>query len=180
MVTECRNEHEERERTVELRDGTAVRVRPIRPEDDIALVALFARLSEKTVYQRFFTARRVLPPEWIHRLTHVDYDRRMALVAERDGAAGRAVVGVARYDVVDASETAEIALVVEDALQGLGLGTILLHAIMRAGEARGVRVFRVDVLSENRRMLRLLSRETEIVSRTASQGVTEALVQVRR
>jgi len=50
---------------------------------------------------------------------------------------------------------------------------------MRAGETRGFRRFRVDVLAENRRMLRLLSRETEIVSRTTSYGVTEALVQGR-
>jgi len=89
------------------------------------------------------------------------------------------MVGVARYDVTDGEAAADIAIVVEDAWQGQGLGTILLRAIMRAGEARGIRRFHADVLSENRRMLRVLARETEIVSRSASQGVTEALVQAR-
>ena len=167
------------ERTATLRDGTRVHLRPIRPDDGDALVALFGRLSERTIYQRFFTPRPTLPPSALHFLTHVDYERRMAIVAERDTSRGVEVIAVARYDVTDPSDTAEIALLVEDAFQGQGLGTILLHAIMDAGEAHGIRTFRVDVLSDNRPMLRLLTRETEILARSASQGVTEATVRAR-
>jgi len=168
------------ERSIVLRDGTAVWLRGIRPADDAELVALFHRLSERTVYHRFFAVRHSLPPAWVERLTRVDFQRRLAIVAELDDANGSRLIGVARYDVDDSPEAAEIALVVEDAWQGQGLGTILLHALMKAGEARGIRRFRVDVLSENRQMLRLLSRETEVVSRTTSYGVTEALVRGRR
>jgi len=167
------------DRRVTLRDGTRVYLRPIRPDDGGALVALFGRLSERTIYQRFFTVHRALPPAWVHMLTHVDYRRRMAIVAERDTVDGPTLIGVARYDATEPEDTAEIALLVEDAWQGHGLGTILLHAIMEAGEAQGIRTFRVDGLSENRRMLHLLARETEIVSRSASQGVVEAFVRPR-
>lgn len=166
-------------RWVTLRNETRLRLRPIRPEDGDGLVALFGRLSERSIYQRFFTARRSLPPSWVHMLTHVDYRRRMAIVAERDTSRGTTLVGVARYDVTEPADTAEIALLVEDAYQGQGLGTVLLHAIMDAGQAQGIRTFRVDVLAENRRMLGLLARETEIVSRSASEGVVEAFVRAR-
>ena len=172
-------DQEERARSLALRDGTPVRLRPIRADDGPALVALFGRLSERTIYQRFFTVRRSLPAEWVHLFTHVDYQKRMAIVAERDTEGGPVIVGVGRYDVTEPADTAEIAIVVEDAWQRQGLGTILLHAIMRAGEARGIRTCRVDVLAENRAMLRLLSRETDIVSRTTGQGLTEALVRTR-
>jgi len=89
-------DHEKRERPVMLPDGTLVRLRPIRSDDGPALVALFGRLSERTIYQRFFTVRRSLPAEWGHLFTHVDYDRRMAIVAECDTKNGPEVAGVVR------------------------------------------------------------------------------------
>jgi RimJ/RimL family protein N-acetyltransferase len=167
-------------RSATLHDGSTVYLRPIRPDDGPALVALFGRLSERSIYHRFFTARRSLPDAWVHQLTHVDYDRRLAIVAERDTSRGVVVIGVARYDASGADGTAELALVVEDAWQGRGLGAILLHAIMEAAAAHGFHTFRVEVLTENRPMLRLLARETEFLTRAASQGVIEALVRPRR
>ena len=79
---------------VTLTDGTEVALRPIRPEDESALTALYERLSPQTAYQRFFTVMRRLPPDWAHILANVDYDRRMAIAAigpERRADRGRAL-----------------------------------------------------------------------------------------
>src|SRR5882724_3230947 len=148
----------------------AVRVRAIRPDDEPRLMALCRGLSPRTLYPRFFSFRRLLPEE-ARAFANVDYHRRMAMVADVDDGQDPELVGVARYGPSD-DGTADIGLVVADAWQGQGLGSLLLEEILRAGEQRGVHQFSADVLTENRRALRLLARHTAITRRTVASGVT--------
>ena len=161
------------ERGVILRNGASVRVRAIRPDDERRLLALCGRLSPRTLYQRFFSFRRLLPEE-ARAFANVDYGLRMAVVAEVDDGPEPELVGVARYGPSDEG-TADIGLVVADAWQGLGLGTLLLEEILHAGEQRGNHQFSADVLTENRRALRLLARHTAITRRTVASGVTSVV-----
>ena len=152
-----------------LRNGAAVRLRPIRPDDAPRLLALCDRLSPRTVYQRFFTVRRLRPAE-VEVLANVDYQTRMAVVAEVDEGHDCALIGVARYAPSD-DGTSDVAFVVADAWQGLGLGSLLLDALLRAAEERGLDEFSADVLGDNRQALRLLGRHTTITARTLESGV---------
>ena len=68
---------------VTLRDGSRLRLRPIRPEDATRLIDFYDHLSRETAYQRFFAVMKRLPPDWARILASVDYRRRLALVAER-------------------------------------------------------------------------------------------------
>lgn len=165
-------------RTVRLRDGSRVDLRLIRPDDESRLTALAGRLSRETVYQRFFTPMNRLSPEQARFFANVDYRDRLAIVAEQAATGEPALIGVARYDR-GPDGIAEIALVVEDRWQRLGLGVILLDELLWAGEDRGIDGFRAYVLSDNRRMLGLLARHTEIVSRQAQDGVTELILRRR-
>ena len=160
----------EEEQTVALRSGASVRLRAIRPDDAARLMALSCRLSPRTIYQRFFSFRRLLPEE-AHAFSNVDYRQRMAIVAEVDGGPSSELVGVARYGLSDEG-TADIGLVVADGWQGLGLGSRLLEEILAAGERRGIHRFSAEVLTDNRRALRLLAHHTIITQRTVSDGVT--------
>ena len=159
------------ERVVVLRNGASLRLRPIRPDDAPRLMALCHRLSSRTVYQRFFSPRR-LRPEEAYAFANVDYHERMALVAEVDTGQEPDLIGVARYGMAKEAAVADIGLVIEDGWQGLGLGPILLKEILHAGAQRGIRHFRADVLTENRRALRLLARYTHIAQSSTSDGVT--------
>lgn len=158
------------EQRVILSNGASVLVRAIRPDDEPRLMALSRRLSQRTTYQRFFSFRRLLPEE-AHAFANVDYHQRMAIVAEVDDGQESELVGVARYGLSH-DGTADIGLVVADAWQGLGLGSLLLEAILRAGEQRGIHEFNAEVLTDNRRALRLLTRHTTITRRTVAGGVT--------
>lgn len=166
----------ELEREITLRDGARLRLRPIRSDDQDRLIAFHDRLSRQTAYQRFFSVMRRLPPDWAHWLANVDYQRRLALLAEHGEAGAPELVGVARYESTDQQDTAEIAFVIQDDWQNRGLGTILLDALLAAAEARGIRRFRAYVLAGNARMIDLLVRFTDVDERRTESGVTELLL----
>ena len=99
-------------------------VRPIRPDDRDRLVAFHSRLSERTVYLRYFAPHPTLSERDLDRFTHVDHGDRVALVAQL----GADLIGVGRYDRIDGgTDDAEVAFVVDDAHQGRGIGSVLLE-----------------------------------------------------
>jgi RimJ/RimL family protein N-acetyltransferase len=169
----------ELERDVTLKDGTELHIRPIRPEDAPRLIEFYDRLSRHSAYQRFFSIMKRLPPDWARMLATVDYRRRLALVAERGAAPAPELVGVGRYEPTEDPNTVEVAFVVQDGLQGQGLGAILLEHLLDAAEARGIHRFRAYVLADNRRMLDLLTRFTDIRERQLDAGVVTLLFERR-
>ena len=160
------------DRELTLRDGSRVRMRPIRPDDAPRLIALYEHLSGDTRYQRFFSVMRRLPPDWASFLATVDYARRFALVAEAPGDPDT-LVAVARYEPAGEPDTAEVAFVVQDAWQGRGLGTLLFGTLLEAAAGNGIRRFRAWVLADNRRMLGLIAHLGEVQQRAWEAGVVE-------
>jgi hypothetical protein len=111
----------ELEHDVVLKDGTVVHIRPIRPDDASRLQDLHSRLSLNTAYQRFFSVVKRLPPGWARILVTVDYQRRLALVAEDPAGTGD-LIAVGRYDAIDELDAVEVAFVVQDSRQNRGSG----------------------------------------------------------
>lgn len=146
---------------IELVDGTVVTIRAIEPADAYALLRMFDRLSPESLYHRFFTPMPQPRRAALLHLAGLDHQLHEAVVAEVD----REIVGVARYDGRTGEDDAEVAVIVDDAWQGRGLGTRLLHRLARVGARRGLVAFRAVVLGENRRalpFLRRLSPEAEV------------------
>jgi len=161
------------DRRVALRDGTLARVRPIRADDEPRLAALYERLSRDTRYQRFFSVRQRLPPDWVRFLANVDHRARLALVVESP-ADPDALIAVARYEPAPGEPgTAEVAFVVQDGWQDRGLGTVLFADLLAAAAVNGIERFRAWVLADNRRMLDLIARLGEVTHRAIEQGVIE-------
>jgi acyl-CoA synthetase (NDP forming)/RimJ/RimL family protein N-acetyltransferase len=136
------------EADVLLRDGHPVHLRPITPADGEALRRFHRGLSARTVYFRFFGAKPELTDEDVAYFTGVDHRLRVALVAlDR-----QEIVGVGRFDALG-DGSAEIAFLIQDAMQGRGLGSVLLEHLAAAGREVGVERFVAEVLPENARML---------------------------
>ncbi|HEY8446310.1 MAG TPA: GNAT family N-acetyltransferase [Thermomicrobiales bacterium] len=138
-----------------LLDGTVVHYRAIRPEDAPALQRFHSRLSERSIYQRFFGVMPVLSDQLAHRFTHVDGYDRFALVA-LDPTDPNELIGVARFDREPGTDRAEYAAIVVDQWQGRGLGLALTRRLVDAARRRNVRHLYALVLPENARMLNLL------------------------
>src|SRR5438034_3652318 len=144
-------------RTLELKDGTKVHVRPIEPSDEPLLHEAVAAMSERTVYFRFFTPLKRMSDALAHRLAVVDYHDRFALVATTHKPSSKErIVGVARYDRARDTDMAEVAVAVIDEFQRRGLGSVLLAELARVARINGIKTFQLIVLPENREMLGLL------------------------
>lgn len=137
---------------VVLRDGSTVRVRPVEPSDERALATFFGSLSVASTALRFFSAG-ISRESAARQAVNIDFDRSYALVAVH-GTKPR-IVGHAMYAAVN-EECVEVAFVLADAMQGRGLGTVLLAHIAEAAAAHGFELMEAEVLPENDSMLEVI------------------------
>ena len=142
-----------------LRDGTAVTLRPIRPDDAEREARFVHELSDESRYYRFMDHVRDLSPSVLAHFTQIDYHDHMALVATTLDAGEILQIGVARY-VVDADSPlhAEFAIAIADVWQNRGVGARLMTHLITAAQARGLALLFSDVLSGNRKMLSLMNK----------------------
>jgi acetyltransferase len=118
------------------RGGLKILVRPIRPEDAHLFAELFKILSPTTIYHRFFIYMKSLSPEMLARMTQIDYDREMALVAIDQSADPEKILGAARIVGDPDGLKAEFSVLVGDAWQGKGIGAKLLEHLLNIARQR--------------------------------------------
>ena len=146
---------EEDSGSVELLDGTNVAFHAIAPDNASALQRFHHRLSERSIYLRFFGAKPELSNREADYFTNLDKINRFALVAV-DPERPEEIVGVVSFDREGTTERAEYAAEVADSWQGRGLGLALTRRLIGAAQRRDVRIFTAFVLPQNRGMLHLL------------------------
>lgn len=149
---------EELERTVQWQ-GRDLLVRPIKPEDGAAHLAFFNAMSLEDLRMRVFGSIRHLRPMQLARLTQIDYDREMALIATRRDVNGAAeTLGVARMSGDPDMLQAEFAVMVRSDLKGQGLGLLLMGMLIDYCRQRGIAQMVGEALPENAAMLALARR----------------------
>jgi GNAT superfamily N-acetyltransferase len=156
-------------RDVLIRNGQAVHVRPIRPDDAAMLVAFHASLSPQSFHLRFFNVRPALTASELERVTHVDYVDRFALTV----VSGDRLVAVGRYERHAGADEAEVAFLVEDDHQHQGIGTLLADELARAARVQGIRVFLAETLAEDVAMLEMLNGTGFPVETRIEEGIVK-------
>ncbi|WP_153306335.1 bifunctional acetate--CoA ligase family protein/GNAT family N-acetyltransferase [Desulfatiglans anilini] len=155
---------------ISVKGGKRIFVRPIKPEDAPLLTGLFSALSPLSIYFRFFSPLKSLSTKMLARLSQIDYDREMALVAFDPDEEEEKVLAVVRYMAVPRKEEANFAVAVGSPWQGLGIGAALMERLFAIARERGIKKITGEVLAENRQMLGLARRFGFETSRTAENG----------
>jgi acetyltransferase len=139
------------ERELCVKDGWTVNVRPMRPEDEPAIVKLLKSVSAEDLRLRFFHSVKEFSHQFVARLTQLDYARAMAFAA-LDPATGD-ILGVVRLHSDSRYETAEYAILLRSDLKGKGLGWALMQLLIDYACAEGLKSLFGEVLNENTTML---------------------------
>lgn len=156
------------------KDGTPLVIRPIRPEDEPLIVKFHEKLSEQSVYRRYFAYLHLSDRVKHERLTRIcfnDYDREIALVAElqnRD-TGKREIVGVARLSKSRTENDAEFAVLVADEYQRRGIGAELLSRLVKIGRDEKLSRIRGEILRDNYAMINI-SRKLGFQLRSSGNG----------
>ncbi|MBV8610858.1 MAG: GNAT family N-acetyltransferase, partial [Singulisphaera sp.] len=145
------------------KNGPTVTIRPIRPEDEPLVVRFHEKLSEDSVYLRFFQSLKLsrrIAHERLARTCFIDYNREMALVAEHEDprTGEREVIAMGRLSRLYGTDKAEFSLEVRDTFQRCGLGTEILRRLIAIGRDARLHCVCAVILPRNRGMLRICDR----------------------
>ena len=148
-------------------DGGVVRLRPLHRDDGAGLLALASRLSDESIYNRFFSPRRPQTHDDIAPFLDLDYRERFALAAEL----GAEIVALGSYFYEPDRDSAEVAFVVEDRHQLRGIGSLLLEHLAAIARSNGIARFHAQTLFDNHKMLRVFASAGYSVHRSLEQGI---------
>jgi acetyltransferase len=139
-----------------LRDGRTVLLRPIKPEDEPMWLEMFQQFSEESIRFRFFQLVKDTPHEVRVRYCNIDYDREMAILAELTEDGRRKILGVVRLIIEPGEKTGEIAFIVADPWQGLGLGSKMVDYMIEICKDKKLEAIYGLILRDNQRAIALM------------------------
>ena len=153
-----------------LRDGRSATIRAFQPQDREAMLDAFARTGDESRYRRFFTSKRSLGEGEIAFFVEVNFQTHVALVAELEEDGRKVIAGGGRY-VMSGPRSAEVAFMVTDAHQGLGIGSLLMRHLVVWARSAGLEKLVAEVLPGNSPMLKVFERAGLEVQTRRQSGV---------
>jgi RimJ/RimL family protein N-acetyltransferase len=166
-----------------LRDGRLLAIRAVRPDDKGLVVEALAEVSADSIYRRLFTVKKNITAEGLKQITEVDFVNVVALVGvlEKDG--NDQIVGGGRYirsGASGAGQKAEVAFLVTDPFQGLGIAPRILKHLIAIARESGITQFEAEVLPANGAMLMVFERSGLTVETTATREFIYAIMDLSK
>jgi acyl-CoA hydrolase/GNAT superfamily N-acetyltransferase len=161
------------------RSGLNILLRPVKIGDEPLMKDFFYALSNDSMYRRFMSARMDMPHERLQEFGVVDYAIRMMILAIVEGDSRETIAAIGQYEIYEKMHTAEVALVVKDEYQNMGVGHDLLSYLTRLARMRGLLGFAAEVLVENKPMLNLFKNMGFNTEKRSEDGVYEMRMMFR-
>jgi RimJ/RimL family protein N-acetyltransferase len=160
-----------------LRDGRRMEIRALRPGDRAGLLAAVGRVGAPSLYRRFLGAKHGFTEKEVDFFSNVDFVNHVALVAVMPEDGRETIVGGARY-IVGPPGQAEVAFMIVDDYQGLGIGAALMRHLSAIAHAAGIRELIADVLSDNAAMLAVFKKSGFPLSTKRESGVIHVTIEL--
>lgn len=141
-----------------LKDGREILFRPIKPEDEPLWLEMFQSFSEEAIRHRFFQILKETPHEVRVRYCNIDYDREIAIVPVTKEGSTEKILGVGRLTIEPDGKTGEIAFIIRDKWQGLGLGAKLVDYVIEIAVEMGIKKINAIIMNENHRAIKLVEK----------------------
>ena len=152
-----------------LRNGLAIRIRALRPDDGERIVEAFNKLEPETIYTRFFRYKKDVSEADLKMIREMDFEHRVALVATLIENGREIVIASSSYSVYK-DTIAELAFVVEEDYQGLGIARRLLRHLGIIAREQGITTFTAEVLFQNVAMLKVFKASGWPMTSTTEDG----------
>ena len=167
-----------------MKNGTPIKIRPIRPEDEPLVVKFHENLSEESIYSRYFHLIKLqtrVAHERLSRICFIDYDRELALVADyKDPATGEhQLLGFGRLSKLHGRDEAEFSMLIGDRFQCKGLGTELLRRLIEIGQDEKLQYITAEILSENRAMQHVCQKLGFHLESTSEPSIMKVVYKLR-
>jgi RimJ/RimL family protein N-acetyltransferase len=159
--------------------GQHILLRPVKIGDEPLMKDFFYGLSNDSMYRRFMSARMDMPHERLQEFGVVDYSSSMMILAIVEGDSKETIAAIGQYEINKQMHTAEVALVVKDKYQNMGVGHDLLSYLTRLAKRRGLLGFTAEVLVDNKPMLNLFKKMGFDIEKKLEEGVYELRLMFR-
>ncbi len=164
-------------------DGTKIFFRPIKMTDEEMMKDLFYRLSEQTIYHRFFRSLKSMPHRDLVHFVHIDYTNEMGIVGivrDEDKPEREEIICIGRYYLNRSSNVAEVSYLVRDDYQKRGIGSYLVKYLARIARENGIAGFEAEILPDNPPAMKVLHKLGFPVETIASAGNYQLRVKFER